>query len=64
MAKVVELTVQGNVESLLQKELTRVVDEIYEDHGVMIESIAFEWVKMADDKGKIFSCKTQSNYYT
>ena len=64
MAKLDEITVQVNVEGLLQKELTKVINKIYEDHDVMIESIDFEWIKMASGLGKIASCKTRSKYYT
>ena len=59
-----ELTVQINVEGLLQKELIKVVEKMNEDHGVMIEDINLEWMRTVDGKGKVVQCQVRSNYYT
>ena len=58
-----EITLKVNVEGLLQKELTRIVSKINDDHGIMLENISFEWVKMSNGRGNIISCKTESTYY-
>lgn len=64
MANADEITVQVNVEGLLQQELVKFINRVHKDHGVMIESIDFEWVKKGDGSGKVISCKIHSNYYT
>ncbi len=64
MAKLTDkLTVRVNVEGLLQKELVKVVEKMHEDHGVMVENIDLNWVKMEDGKGKLTDCRVRSNYY-
>lgn len=64
MAKLEELTVQINVEGLLQKELIKVVEKMNEDHGVVIEDIKFSWVQVLDMGSKVTQCQVRSSYRT
>ena len=62
MAKVEKLTVQVNIEAVMQKELIKVINKVHVDHGLMINAIDFDWITTIDGKAQITSCNTTSTY--
>ena len=62
MAKLEDVTVQINIEGLLQKELSKVVQGIFDEHKVMIESIDFQWQATTGGDALITRCETRSVY--
>jgi len=62
MAKIKPITVQVNVEGLLQKELIKVVEKIQKDHDLMIDNINFQWSKSTNGIAKVVRCETRNSY--
>jgi hypothetical protein len=64
MAKVGEITIEVSVEAVFQKAIIEVVQKIQQDHGVIIESLRFDWIEAVDGSAKVISCETGSKYRT
>ena len=61
MAKVIdELTVQISVESIFQKKLIEVVENIEAEHGIKISEIGFDWVDLRPTNSKVIRCNITS----
>jgi len=61
MAKV---EIEISVEAVFQKAIIEVVEKIQKDHGVIIESLRFDWIETTDGSAKVISCETGSKYRT
>lgn len=51
-----------DVNTLFQKELVRVIQTLYEEHGVMVTAIDLEWSRMSDGTSRITSCETKTEF--
>ena len=56
MASIGNITVNIVIEKTIQSEVAKAAQKIYDEHGLMINSIRFEWIQSAD--GKAFVCRT------
>lgn len=62
MADVKNLTVNVAVERSIQKAMADAVQDIFDEHGLMINSIRFEWLERMD--GKAFLASTEMDSKT
>lgn len=62
MAKIEDLSVVVNVEGVFQKELMKVVERLYNEHGVKIEEVSFGWLSTSFSENEVISCRTTSSY--
>ncbi|MFT6586070.1 MAG: hypothetical protein ACJAUY_000651 [Cognaticolwellia sp.] len=61
MAKLIDkLTVQISVESIFQKKLIEVVENIEAEHGIKINQIGFVWMDLPQINSKITKCNIAS----
>jgi len=62
MASLENLTVKVSVESVLQKELIKVLQDISDDHNLQITDISFSWATSVGGKSLVLGCETRSKY--
>ena len=56
-----EASIKVSVESILHNEICKVANSIYKNHGITIEGIEFEWVKMDDKTQNLDGCKIRTS---
>ena len=61
MAKLNKLEIECSIEAVVQKELMKVAEKIYKDHGLIISDISFEWLIRIGDESTLLGCETRSS---
>lgn len=49
-----------SLEELLHKSMSDFAMKYYQEHGVMINCVKFDWIKTIDGKGHIFELKVET----
>lgn len=58
MAKVDDIKIEVSIESIFQKEICEVVDKIAKEHGIMIQSVDFDWQDVVGGGSFVIGCET------
>ena len=56
------INVSINVNALLQKELARVIQKIYDEYGIMVTEINVDWVRMQEGISRITYCEVKTSF--
>lgn len=56
------IKVSINVNALLQKELARVIQKIYDEYGIMVTEINVDWVRMQEGTRRITYCEVNTGF--